>query len=278
MMNAEDEALIRAIKRINDPDMEPERIESDDDEISEEIVQPKPTYEDPDMERLYQDSALRQHLGIGSSFTGPKGVKEDYKFHKQQERARVLEKNQKDFERLSRKALSSGWMQRQIQDETEDPFLKQYREKRMREFQSTRFGSVVELTKNTFVQAIDRERKDVAVVVHLYENTNQASRLVNDLLVPLALRYPQTKFCKIVASHADATFDQIALPAILVYQGGELLHTLLRLTDEIPDWTRTGRCSLSDLEEYLVIQGVLNQETIVETNTDDELADSDLDL
>jgi hypothetical protein len=265
-MNVDDEAIIRAIKRMNDPDREPERIDSET-ESDEEVAAPPPTYEDPDMERLYQDSALRQHLGIGSSFTGPKGVKEDYKFHKQQERARKREKDEKDFDKLSKKALSSGWLQRQIEeeerDEDEEEFLRQYRERRIRELQQqqgTRFGSVMELTRGSFVQTIDREGPEVKIVIHMYENSNQASRLVNEMLPQLAVRYPRTKFCKIVASHADASFDHIALPALLVYQGGELQHTLLRLTDEIPDWADTGRCSLRDFEEYLALQGVLEQE------------------
>jgi hypothetical protein len=282
-MNVDDEAIIRAIKRMNDPDIEPERIESDPEtESDEEVAPPPPTYEDPDMERLYQDSALRQHLGIGSSFTGPKGVKEDYKFHKQQERARKRDKEQKDFDKLSKKALSSGWLQRQIEEEEKDEeeveFMRQYREKRLRELQQqqgTRFGSVMELTRTSFVQTIDREGPHVKIVIHMYENSNQASRLVNEMLPQLATRYPSTKFCKIVASHADASFDHIALPALLVYQGGELQHTLLRLTDEIPDWAETGRCSFRDFEEYLAIQGVLDQEC--RDDSDLEASEEDFD-
>jgi hypothetical protein len=281
-MNVDDEAIIRAIKRMNDPDAEPERVESEEE--SEEVIPHRsaPTYEDPDMERLYQDSALRQHLGIGSSFTGPKGVREDYKFHKKQEKARKQEREQLDFEKLSKKALSSGWMQREIkqeEDKNDDDFLKRYREKRLRELQQeqTRFGSVLELTRNTFVQNIDKEKQDVVIVIHLYENSNQESRIINDLFPQLAIRYPQTKFCKIRASHEDASFDQIALPAILVYQAGELQYTLLRLHDEIPDWNETGRCTLRDLEDYLIIQGVLNQEKSHGRNSTDEEFNSDED-
>ena len=132
-----DEAFIRAIKRMNDPEQDPHRHDSgsDGDCCNEsETLHLNKAPVDKDMEKMQNDVALRHHLKLGSSFTGPKGVREDYKFHKRQERARKIEKDQIDYEKRSNAALSSGWLQRTIEEESkkdDDDFLKQYRQKRI---------------------------------------------------------------------------------------------------------------------------------------------------
>jgi hypothetical protein len=128
---------------MNDPDDAGNRVDScsDNESDSGKIVIPSAPV-DKDMERVQNDTALRHHLGIGSSFTGPKGVKvffkgltcakADYKFHMQQERARAEERRQEDFEKISRKAMTSGWMQRTIEEEEnkeEVEAIKLYRQK-----------------------------------------------------------------------------------------------------------------------------------------------------
>ncbi|KAI8900581.1 thioredoxin-like protein [Globomyces pollinis-pini] len=290
-MSVEDEQLIKAIKRMCDPDVEPERIDSGSDGESEEEITLPTQPVDPDMERLQNDTALRQHLGIGSSFTGPKGVKEDYKFHKKQERARAHEKQQSDFNRLSKQALSSGWLQRTIQheesqktlleeDQDEDD-LKSIRQKRLAELkklsQLPKFGSVFELDQDSYVKCIDNESPSVKVVIHLYERNVEPCRLVNSYLGKLATIYKSTKFCRIISTTADESFDQVALPAILVYQGGDLVNTLLRITDEIPGWAQSGWCSFEDFEEYLVLLDVLHDQERVKKPTVDPIDELDSD-
>ncbi|KAJ3303310.1 hypothetical protein HDV03_004048 [Kappamyces sp. JEL0829] len=282
-----DEALIRAIRRMNDPEEEPNRQDScsDDESESDKIVMPQAPV-DKDMERMQNDTALRHHLKIGSSFTGPKGVKADYKFHMQQERARTQEKRAKDFEKLSNKALSSGWLQRTLHDEDnrEDEFMKSYRQKRIAELtkmaHASRFGSVIELQKESYVRCIDNEAPDTKVLIHLYDLSSQASRLVNDFFTALAPMYPSTKFCRIPALGADPNFDLIGLPAILVYKGGHLEISLIRVIDEIPGWAESNVCTLRDFEEYLLLQDVLEDQAKVASPpsySDDEDDFSDLD-
>jgi hypothetical protein len=166
---------------------------------------------DADMLRLQQDSALRHHLGIGSHFTGPKGILADRKFHKQQEQQRQHQKEQEFLSTLNQKALSSGWMERQIQAPSQDPESG---------FLISESGFLTELTHETYVDAIDFEDPSVLVFIHLYDNSNQYCRIVNEFLVQMAQNHRQCKFYKIPAKEADPNFDSIALPAILIYKRG----------------------------------------------------------
>lgn len=289
-----DEALIRAIRRMNDPEEDPKRHEECSDE--DDCCAPRQTSlvqepVDRDMERMQNDIALRHHLKLGSKFTGPKGVKEDHDFHKKQERARQREKQLSDYQKRSNAALSSGWLQRTIAEESnkeeaeeEDDFMKQYRQKRIAELtrasQASQFGRVVELNINNYIRSIDGENPDVKVLIHLYDLNNEASRLVDTFFPSLAAIYRNTKFCRIAVHEADPDFDLIGLPAVLVYKGGHLEISLIRMIDEIPGWANSNRCTLRDFEEYLVLQDVLDDQFRLDdggASVEEESDDSDFD-
>ncbi|KAJ1556835.1 hypothetical protein HK405_001671, partial [Cladochytrium tenue] len=131
--------------------------------------------------------------------------------------------------------------------------LEGYRARRLLELAGLanrpRFGKCEELTSDeALLRAIDDEDTSVVVAVHLYDPRVEECRQVNVFLAGLAPLYPSVRFLRIVAKVADSDFDPLALPAILVYQGGKLLCPLLRIVDEIDGWTRTGRCSSEDFE------------------------------
>ena len=262
---------------------------------------------------ILDDQQIRQQLGIGGAMTGPKGVLADYKFHQYLEQVRAQEAKQALDAKLSKSSLKSGWLQRQLDQESkfkwgfnsqqknkyrgghderrgrlnEDEFdndneddddtdeliraleeeenehgdeigniyMNEYKAKRIMELallaSRPRFGAFTEINVDDYVKCIEDEDSDVYVIVHLYESYNEASRLVNEFLSQLAPKYPFTKFVRIVASQADDRFDEIALPTLLIYRGGELEMSLLRITDEIDGWSHSGHCDLESFEEYL---------------------------
>lgn len=114
-----DEAFLRSIThQVNrdEDDLKLHESGSDSKSVEEDSIVMAPL--DRDMQRLQNDMALRQHLGIGRAFTGPKGVIADRKFHRQQECARAKQKEDEYRDRISKSALSSGWLERQIQAES----------------------------------------------------------------------------------------------------------------------------------------------------------------
>ncbi|KAI8930197.1 thioredoxin-like protein [Entophlyctis helioformis] len=314
-MDASDEAILRAIQRSCDPDAEPRRtgsdadsdVDSDEEAARTAAAQAAASDVDPDMARLLEDSAIRRQLGVGGSFTGPKGVANDAKFHRRQEQARAAIQRQALADKWSSQALSSGWLQRQLASERaaaaadgdklrslqrgrlehpepaanasdsdddlegledledDDEYIQEYRARRMLQLQvqsvRPRFGVVADLQTADYVSAIDDVDPSVTVVIHLYQQSLDACRLVNTFLDTLATAYPTVKFAKIVSTKADAVFTDDVLPAVLVYEAGALTHTLLRITDEIPGWAKTGRVSYTEFEEYLWDMGVLAEST-----------------
>jgi Phosducin len=60
----------------------------------------------------------------------------------------------------------------------------------------------------------------IQVVVFMYHSSVEACRIVHQFMDRLANLYRPVKFTKILSTEADERFDNIALPAILAYQGG----------------------------------------------------------
>ncbi|KAJ3193582.1 Phosducin-like protein 3 [Irineochytrium annulatum] len=251
--------------------------------------------------RILEDNQIRQQLGIGGAMTGPKGVLADYKFHQTQEAARATERSQRDADRLDRSALRSGFMQRQIdaeerekrgtrldaaqqaadeddedllrllegEEEDEEVFLREYKARRLAEMTESlrgpRFGDFVEITVNDYVRCVEGSGRGVDVLVHLYQPSHDACRLVNAFMSVLAPRYPGTRFVRIVSTEADETFDEVALPAVLHYRDGEVVKSLMRVSDEVEGWRRFGRCDLEDFEALMLKEKMLDAEQAMST-------------
>jgi hypothetical protein len=125
------------------------------------------------------------------------------------------------------------------------------------------FGHLREIGFDQFLPAVEEEEDSVAVVLHLYEPVSHVSHVVgacfvaecmlthltpasqeieacnilNSHLSALARQFPNTKFLRAMAGEldfaADAEFE--TLPTVLVYRGGDLETTMVRMDH---DWGR----------------------------------------
>eukprot|EP00833_Pecoramyces_ruminatium_P001276 jgi/Orpsp1_1/1175308/evm.model.c7180000053366.1 len=121
-----DEAIINAIKRQNDPDVEPYRGSDDESSKGEEEEEKKPVERqrmDPEIEKILEDQQLRQSLSHqGGAATGPKGVIADYKFHQKQNAIRNEQHQREVQANINKGSMASGWIQRQIEQEEREKF------------------------------------------------------------------------------------------------------------------------------------------------------------
>ncbi|XP_022532142.2 phosducin-like protein [Astyanax mexicanus] len=200
--------------------------------------------------------------------TGPKGVLNDWRKYKQLETEQRVEQ-QKEMERLIKKLSMTckshldeemdKEKQKQLQDklngkvnlrvdeeeedEDDETFLQQYRLQRMEEMRrqlsgGRRFEQVINITSGEeFLHAIDEEGKGTLVLVHIFEPDVPACQAMEGSLLCLALQYPQVKFCQARGSvlGTSTLFRSSALPALLLYRGGELVGNLVRVSDQLGD-------------------------------------------
>lgn len=212
--------------------------------------------------------------------TGPKGVIHDWRRYKQLETEK-REEQEKERQSLIKK-LSITCRSHLDEEEAkkkeneaeeffdaDDEFFKEYASKLMQQMQerllnSTRFGQVIELTRDEYTRAIDGENKNVTIIVHVYEQNVSACKTMNQYLRILAEQYPYVKFCRIQASLAQMSHNFIrnGCPALLVYRSGELLNSFISVVDKLEE-----DFVVSDVENLLQEHGYLTSAECVKTNT-----------
>lgn len=245
--------------------------------------------------------------------TGPKGVINDWRKYKQLE-VEQRQEQKKEMERLIQKLSMTcrsdldlekdEQKQKELQEklqgkmtiqeynmlqqgEDDEDFLNQYRLQRMEEmrrqlYRGRRFQQVYELgSGEDFLEALDMEDKSTLVMIHIQEPGVPGCDAMAGSLLCLAQEYPLVKFCSVRGSSigTSALFRGSALPALLVYKGGELIGNFVRVTDQLGD-----DFFAVDVEALLQEYGLLPDKTALAPKTIRDSAhalsdhDSDLDI
>uniref|UniRef100_UPI003AAFBE56 phosducin-like protein n=1 Tax=Centroberyx gerrardi TaxID=166262 RepID=UPI003AAFBE56 len=248
--------------------------------------------------------------------TGPKGVINDWRKYKQLE-VEQRQEQKKEMERLIKKLSMTCRSdldlekdqdkQKELQekikgkmtlqeynmlqeDEDDEDFLQHYRMQRIEEMRrqlcrGKRFEQVYELMSGEeFLEALDKEDKSTLVMIHIYEPDVPGCEAMSGSLLCLAQEYPLVKFCSVRSSaiSTSALFRGSALPALLVYKGGDLIGNFVRVTDQLgEDFFAVDLEAL--LQEYgllpdkpVLIPKTIRNGAIIQHTQSDE--DSDLDI
>ncbi|XP_038067392.1 phosducin-like protein [Patiria miniata] len=244
------------------------------------------------------EPAEEEFKGGAATHTGPKGVIEDWRRFKQLE---TEKRQEKEVERLALAKHLALTCRSYLDDEKakedekaeedemmmlgiDQEFLKQYREQRIREMTQTlqqnrpKFGKVIHLTKETFVDAIDKENNSVSVLIHIRSPSVPACEAMEGCLHCLAQEYPHVKFCSIYAQDVNLSQNFISngLPALQIYKGGSLIGNFVRLSDQLGEDFFAG-----DLETFLQEHSHLpskEEQQLIRGPEAQDSEDSDLEL
>ncbi|XP_074602933.1 uncharacterized protein LOC141856500 isoform X1 [Brevipalpus obovatus] len=111
----------------------------------------------------------------------------------------------------------------EIDEEDERAFL-EYRKQRLQEIalqqSRPRFGSVLEISRQDWVDEVNKAGQDVWVVIHVFQEGNILCSLINQYFNQLALKFPFTKFIRSLVSLCLPDFPETNLPAVFIYQNG----------------------------------------------------------
>ena len=113
----------------------------------------------------------------------------------------------------------------------DDDFLAKYREQRIGELREAskkeRFSGVYEIEKADWTREINDVSTTCWVFVHLYQDYVVDCVALNVCLERLSKTYPQVKFVRIKATSAVEKWPDANLPAVYLYNGGEMRHQLI---------------------------------------------------
>lgn len=209
-------------------------------------------------------------LSILCQQTGPKGVIKDFQRYKQfeNEQRETQEKDKLDLMKklsLSCRSYLDEKIEKKInaddglEDDENDPYIKDYISKRMREmlerYQHREakkvFGELAYLNDGeSFLKIVDdADLKNVLIITHVYNRKIPECKTMNNCLDKLAQKYQHVKFCCLDASVAGMSheFVKFGVPALLVYKNGDLVGNFVSLGDEFGDEFDEG-----DVEDFLV--------------------------
>ncbi|KAK8710290.1 hypothetical protein V6N13_145622 [Hibiscus sabdariffa] len=127
---------------------------------------------------------------------------------------------------------NKSWINQKTEEELEDleddldddRFLEEYRKKRLAEMREaakvSKYGSVMQISGSDFVREVSQAPQDVWVVVLLYKEGFPECGLLLRCLEELAVKYPATKFVKIISTDCIPNYPDRNLPTLLVYNSG----------------------------------------------------------
>ena len=119
-------------------------------------------------------------------------------------------------------------------------YSKRYYPNTYSDFNKALFGSLTSVTPEEYVKLVDNMNNinidDYYLIVHLYESSIQQCQILHSTLDKLASSWMEhhVQFIEVDALDANSNLDTICLPAILIYKRGELIHNMVRFTDDLP--------------------------------------------
>lgn len=199
-------------------DLDENHTHSGNDNFSSLFVRP-----DEETERL--ERASHVNWRASSVNTGPKGVIEDYRKKKSlNNKPDQVDDLDAEFQNLlNDDSILEEFISKRISKDTKEDL--------------PTFGYVRRLqTGVELLDAIDKEHKNVLVIVHLYTKYSRSCNNMNHHLHELATQLNHIKFVTLDASATalSGNFKENAVPALLAYRGGDLVKSLIQV-DELMD-------------------------------------------
>lgn len=116
-------------------------------------------------------------------------------------------------------------------DDEEEKYLNELRQKRMMELKEQqlkpRFGSIIEIGAQDYVEQVTTASNFSKVVLFLYEPTNLLCKSIDNALAELASTFIHIKFLRSRASKCISNYPEKNVPTIFVYENQNITRQLI---------------------------------------------------
>lgn len=110
----------------------------------------------------------------------------------------------------------------ELEDLEDERIIQKYKEKRIHELQEyargAKFGQLREIRKDDYIKEVNEASKESFVVLLLHQDYIEQSRILNEILIRLAKKFPCVKFLRIEATNCIKDFEDKSVPAIFIYK------------------------------------------------------------
>lgn len=119
----------------------------------------------------------------------------------------------------------------ELEDSEDESVLLEYRRKRIAEIQAiatkSKFGTVLEISGQDYVQEVNKAGDGIWVVLHLYKQGIPLCALINQHMTNIARKYPVVKFIRAISTTCIPNYPDKNLPAIFVYFEGSMKDQII---------------------------------------------------
>lgn len=144
----------------------------------------------------------------------------------------------------------------ELEDEEDEDFLEIYKQKRFQELQELqqklKFGSVQHVTKPEYADEVTKASDSCFVLLHMLLQLAVQSRLLGLLMVTLARKFPEIKFCEIPANRCVENYPELNCPTLIIYHKQQIAKQYVTLTQ-----LGGSDCNVKDIEKVLVEVGAV---------------------
>lgn len=113
----------------------------------------------------------------------------------------------------------------------DDDYFEEYKQKRMAELSSPN-NEVVEISRPDFIKEVTEASNQRPVIVHLYNDSVDASALLKKHIRDNSKKYHQIKFVEIVASRCIPDYPDTLVPTIVYYHKGSMVQKVTNAKPE----------------------------------------------
>ncbi|KAK4873057.1 hypothetical protein RN001_015086 [Aquatica leii] len=114
----------------------------------------------------------------------------------------------------------------ELEDSEDEEILQEYRQRRIAEMKAlvekSKFGTVIEISAQDYVEEINKAGEGIWVVLHLYKQGIPLCALINQYMSVLAARFRTVKFVKSISTTCIPNYPDKNLPTVFIYFEGEL--------------------------------------------------------
>ncbi|XP_006113613.1 phosducin-like protein 3 [Pelodiscus sinensis] len=111
-------------------------------------------------------------------------------------------------------------------NEEDEQAVKMYRQQRIAEWKAlqikNKFGEILEISGQDYVQEVTKAGKGIWVILHLYKQGIPLCTLINQHLSGLARKFPDVKFIKAISTTCIPNYPDRNLPTIFIYFEGDI--------------------------------------------------------
>ncbi|CAN8070680.1 unnamed protein product [Agarophyton chilense] len=146
----------------------------------------------------------------------------------------IVEQTVETYDPHERKTVQQLEEDLEDADSDEEIILEKYRQKRIQQMRTEamrpKFGpGVRHVPACDWKAEVTEAGADIYVIVHLFQSSIEACKLMDARLLELSSKFRHTKFVKCKATDAIKNYPDSKCPTLLVYKGGKVLKQFVGL-------------------------------------------------